>query len=69
MAAVALKKKKKKNAICETFLGAQWVRDPLLSLLWSRFDFWPWAFQMLQKKKKKKKKARCIWLSDDERKL
>ena len=61
MAAVALKKKKK-NAICETFLGAQWVRDPLLSLLWSRFDFWPWEFHMLQaqtkKKKKKKKKAK-----------
>ena len=51
---------------------AQWVKDPTLpllwlrSLLWHRFDSWPWNFCMLQgwpkqnktKKKKKKKKKR-----------
>ena len=40
---------------------AQWVKDPVLSLLWRRFDPWPGNFCVPtagQKKKKKKKKKR-----------
>ena len=37
---------------------AQWVKDPVLSLLWLGFNPWPWklpyALGMAKKKKKKK---------------
>ena len=31
----------------------QWVKDPVLSLLWRGFDAWPGTFRMLGSKKKK----------------
>ena len=39
---------------------AQWVKGTVLSLLWLRFDPWPWNFCMLWvgPKRKKKKKER-----------
>ena len=45
-------------------MGAQRVKDPVLSLLWERFDPWPGNFHMLEcgpkKKKKKKVKVRRV---------
>ena len=43
-------------------LMAQWVRDPLLSLLWPEFH--PWSYELLQavgvaKKKKNKVEDLC----------
>lgn len=37
------------------FPGSLAVKDPMLSLLWSRFDPWPGNFCMLQVAAKKKK--------------
>ena len=37
-------------------MGAQRVKDPVLSLLWERFDPWPGNFHMLECGPKKKKK-------------
>ena len=31
-----------------TSLVAQWVKDPVLSLMWHRLDPWPGKFRMLQ---------------------
>ena len=33
---------------------ARWVKDPVLSLLWLKFDPWPWNLYMLWVKKIKK---------------
>ena len=35
---------------------AQWVKDPMLSLLWHGCDPWPWNFHMLQAKRKEKRR-------------
>ena len=32
--------------ICRNFLMAQWVKDPVLLLLWYGFDPWPRSFHM-----------------------
>ena len=44
------------------FLGGLAVKDPVLSLLWYRFNLWPGNFHILRarpgKKKKKRKKER-----------
>jgi len=39
-------------------LVAQWVENPMFSLLWLGFDPWPWKFCMLCQKKKRKEKRK-----------
>ena len=42
---------------------AQWVKDPVLSLLWRRFDPWPGNFHMPQARPKKKVKNKLKEIS------
>ena len=43
---------------CGSSLAAQWVKDPVLLLLWCRFNPWPGKVRMPQVQPQKKKKKR-----------
>ena len=62
-----------KDTLCRSSPLAQWVKDPMFSLLWlwlllwHRFDPWPenihipWVWQKKKKKKKERKKKTHSW--------
>ena len=51
----------KKKTLLGSFLVAQWVKDPALSLLWLGFNPWSRNFHMLPSQKRKKEFP--LWFS------